>query len=38
MTSARGTHIIIIIIIIIALEPFLGPWALFWFLDPILSR
>jgi hypothetical protein len=30
--------IIIIIIIIIALHPFVGPWSLFQFLDPIHSR
>jgi hypothetical protein len=28
----------IIIIIIIALQPFIGPWLLFQFLDPIHSR
>jgi hypothetical protein len=28
----------IIIIIIIALQPFVGPWPLFQFLDPIYSR
>jgi hypothetical protein len=29
---------IVIIIIIMALQPFLGPWPLFQFLDPIHSR
>jgi hypothetical protein len=30
--------IIIIITIIMALQPFVGPWPLFQFLDPIHSR